>query len=402
MEGKQGKSVFEMKFMKDAMAKQMQVVDRERDDFVREMQMHEDGAGEAASDDTGGVSVQRVGGRATYRPGISAVTTNINRPPAPAPSDTSSVTLRSSDFPPSPATSTILPHATGPSSPMVATSSLSENPWLVREESGAGSKQRKSEVLVSKGSKLADKARHRLEKKAGVKGKGKAGEEEESAVDVDVDLDDVMILDSTPKATLSEKPNKKGKKKEVPVADDDEDEVHSEVEEQERMVDASLKGKAKENKKGLKAFEQRDLVARAFAGDNVVQDFEQAKRREIAEDAPKEVDTTLQGWGAWGGQGTKRLAPKPHLIKKVAGVDPRSRADHGKAHIIVSEKRDKKAARYQLKDLPYPYTSRAQYERSMEVPMGVEWNSRKGVQRSTMPRVVVKAGTVIDPVNKLF
>lgn len=75
VEGKQGKSVFEMKFMKDAMAKQMQVVDRERDDFVREMQMHEDGAGEAASDDTGGVSVQRVGGRATYRPGISAVTT---------------------------------------------------------------------------------------------------------------------------------------------------------------------------------------------------------------------------------------------------------------------------------------------------------------------------------------
>lgn len=173
----------------------------------------------------------------------------------------------------------------------------------------------------------------------------------------------------------------------------------------------------------------------------LLQDFEQAKRREIAEDAPKEVDTTLQGWvrasltsqlclrvliiryffqGAWGGQGTKRLAPKPHLIKKVAGVDPRSRADHGKAHIIVSEKRDKKAARYQLKDLPYPYTSRAQYERSMEVPMGVEWNSRKGVQRSTMPRVVVKvrfflsqgevktmlmywqAGTVIDPVNKLF
>ena len=44
------------------------------------------------------------------------------------------------------------------------------------------------------------------------------------------------------------------------------------------------------------AFEQRELVARAFAGDNVVQDFAELKRREMKEDAPKEVDTTLPGW----------------------------------------------------------------------------------------------------------
>lgn len=72
---------------------------------------------------------------------------------------------------------------------------------------------------------------------------------------------------------------------------DDDDEVHSEVEEQERL-EAKGKGRAK----GVKAFEQRELVARAFAGDNVVQEFAEAKRREIQEDAPKEVDTTLPGW----------------------------------------------------------------------------------------------------------
>ena len=67
---------------------------------------------------------------------------------------------------------------------------------------------------------------------------------------------------------------------------------------------------------GIKAFEQRDLVAVAFAGDNVVQvrsclcllrlvidryyyssqNFEEAKSREIASDAPHEVDTTIPGW----------------------------------------------------------------------------------------------------------
>ena len=83
----------------------------------------------------------------------------------------------------------------------------------------------------------------------------------------------------------------------------------SEIEAQE--MDLNQKGKGKS--KGVKAFEQRELVARAFAGDNVVQvyfasyiflpcadffaqAFEDAKQRETAEDAPRTVDTTIPGW----------------------------------------------------------------------------------------------------------
>jgi Utp14 protein len=108
------------------------------------------------------------------------------------------------------------------------------------------------------------------------------------------------------------------------------------------------------------------------------------------------------------------------IIKKVAGIDPKLRADHGKAHVIISEKKDKKAAKYLTKDLPYPYTSKAQFEKSMEIPVGMEWNTRVGFQRQTLPRVVKKVcagwravfrlltpyvgqmGTVIDPLEKLF
>lgn len=94
--------------------------------------------------------------------------------------------------------------------------------------------------------------------------------------------------------------------------------------------------------------------------------------------------------GSWGGTGTKKAPPKPYLIKKIAGVDPKSRADYNKAHVIISEKRDKKAAKYTVKDLPYPYTSKAQFEQSMDTPLGTEWNTRVGFQRGTLPKVVKK------------
>lgn len=94
--------------------------------------------------------------------------------------------------------------------------------------------------------------------------------------------------------------------------------------------------------------------------------------------------------GAWGGTGTKKQPPKPHLIKSVPGITPTARADHTKPHLIISEKRDKKAAKYLVRELPYPYTSHAQFERRMETPLGSEWNTRVGFQRATLPRVVKK------------
>ena len=79
--------------------------------------------------------------------------------------------------------------------------------------------------------------------------------------------------------------------------------------------------------------------------------------------------------GSWGSVGVRKLPPKPQRIKKVAGVDPTTRADFNKKHIIISEKRDKKAGKYFVKDLPYPYTSEARFKRAMETPLGAEWNT---------------------------
>lgn len=156
------------------------------------------------------------------------------------------------------------------------------------------------------------------------------------------------------------------------------------------------------NAQGPTAFKQRDLVARAFAGDNVVTDFVEMKRMEIERDAPKEEDLTLPGWGAWGGKGARKSQKqqKKKHIKHIAGIEASDRKDAKYDHVIISEKKDKKAAKYLTKDLPYPYTSVRQFEQKLAQPTGIEWNTRGTVKEMTTPRVLVKPGMVIKPVSR--
>lgn len=43
--------------------------------------------------------------------------------------------------------------------------------------------------------------------------------------------------------------------------------------------------------------------------------------------------------------------------------------------VIMSERCDKKAARYATSSLPHPFTSRQVYERQMRQPMGPDYNT---------------------------
>ncbi|KAF9564953.1 Utp14-domain-containing protein [Agrocybe pediades] len=420
--GKKGKSVFEMKFMKDAMARKALEANREVDDFIKEMggTVHREGEDSDVEqeemqeyDPSTGVLTQRAGGRLTFRP--PTTTTHQSQPRTLATfSDTSSVTLKSTDLlSPPPASPTV----TKKSELSNAKPQEQVNPWLVHDASADSSKpklaKKVNEVVVSKDSKFAEKSKARLKKSA-----MKKAEEREKAADdavVEISMDAVMTASTSvapaaaPSASASKEANKKRKGASAkngkaavasqPAADNDDasdDDINVELEAQEQAL--AMKGKGKAN--GVTAFEQRDLVALAFAGDNVVQNFEEAKQREIAADAPREVDTTIPGWGSWGGTGAKKAPPKPQRIKKIAGIDPTTRADYGKKNIIISEKRDKKAGKYLVKDLPYPYTSKAQFARAMERPLGAEWNTRVGFQRGTLPKVVKKPGVIINPLEK--
>ena len=76
-ESRKGKGVFEMKFMKDAMARKMQATNKSMDDFIQEMggnagtgdsDGEEQENGSKALDSSSGVLLERKGGRVTYRP----------------------------------------------------------------------------------------------------------------------------------------------------------------------------------------------------------------------------------------------------------------------------------------------------------------------------------------------
>ncbi|GAA97707.1 uncharacterized protein L969DRAFT_26806 [Mixia osmundae IAM 14324] len=155
-----------------------------------------------------------------------------------------------------------------------------------------------------------------------------------------------------------------------------------------------------EGEDSLPVLTQRDLVADAFANDHVIANFAADKAREIEADAPFEEDTTLPGWGSWGGKAAKKKSVKKTFVKKHEGVAAEDRKDAKLKHVIISERTDKKANKYALKDLPYPYTSAAQLEHKLAQPLGPEWVTRTIQKQVTMPSVLVRPGVVVQPVSK--
>lgn len=89
-----------------------------------------------------------------------------------------------------------------------------------------------------------------------------------------------------------------------------------------------------------------DLVKRAFAGDEVVQDFEQEKLDTIEDEGDKVVDNTLPGWGSWTGDGISKKQQKrqKRFLTTVEGVKPAERKDAKLSRVIVNEKRVKKVS----------------------------------------------------------
>lgn len=144
-----------------------------------------------------------------------------------------------------------------------------------------------------------------------------------------------------------------------------------------------------------------DLVKRAFAGDEVVQDFEQEKHDTIKEEDDQVIDNTLPGWGSWAGDGISKKQQKrqKRFLTKVEGVKPESRKDAKLSRVIINEKRLKKNNKYLATQLPHPFESRQQYERSLRLPIGPEWSTKETLQNATKPRVMVKQG-IIKPMEK--
>ena len=148
---------------------------------------------------------------------------------------------------------------------------------------------------------------------------------------------------------------------------------------------------------------QRALLARAFAGDDVVAAFDAEKNAEVEAELPKfETPKRMPGWGGWAEDQAKRPVPKWQVEaeKKAAREKARAlkaRADADLRRVVISERFDKKAAAFNVEHLPHGFESREVYEGAMRHPLGSDVNTDKSFRDLTRPKVLKNAGAVIRP-----
>ncbi|TIB32483.1 hypothetical protein E3P84_02529 [Wallemia ichthyophaga] len=357
------KGIAGMKFMRDAQARENKAMEDEAEDFAKEMRGEKE-----ESDDK--LNIGGNPGRFVVGPGKKAKisvddSVEDNEPT----STTSSHTLgREKDSDTNPVSFDKFKEQ------YEDVNNVSDedesNPWLKGDNEGTKRAKKKNIATLSKDSKKADKSQAEFKKR---KRANQGGNDEE---EVDIDLNATITKEA--KNNKTNKPNnpkstskkqKKGKKN-----DNAQDGFASESDSDDDMAGG-----------GVQAFKQRDLVAEAFAADDVVKDFEEEKKMEIEAEGPQQVDTSLPGWGSWSGKGVKKNKAaeekkRARFLKTTEGVDADKRKDANKTNVIISEKTEKRPMnKYSVKDLPYPFTSRSQYD------LGDDSSSKPAAAATTKP-----------------
>ncbi len=151
-------------------------------------------------------------------------------------------------------------------------------------------------------------------------------------------------------------------------------------------------------------FSQEDLIRKAFAGDNVVDEFKKSKAEEVEAELPHdEVPGELPGWGTWSNPNKKeptwvRDAKAKAASKKAAAA--RARKDASMEFVVISEKWDaRNASKYKTQTVPFPFNSKETYERSMRQPLGKDFNTVDSFRNLTRPAVVKDSGVIIEPLQ---
>ena len=166
-----------------------------------------------------------------------------------------------------------------------------------------------------------------------------------------------------------------------------------------------------ESEKKIASLSQEELVKRAFAtvpDKDIEDEFENEKDsmkdRDDHSKKHKDEDKKVSGWGSWAGEGAPAPRPPKKLPKRLQApekqIQKRRRKDDGKKNVIINAKRMKKTAKFQIENIPHPYSSRDQYERAMAGAMGAEWNVSGATKNMTRPEILTRAGKIIRPISK--
>merc|ERR1712142_1152222 len=145
--------------------------------------------------------------------------------------------------------------------------------------------------------------------------------------------------------------------------------------------------------------DQRDIIAEAFADDDVVESFKAEKAALIEAKKPKDIDLTLPGWGEWGGGG---LMPSKRKRKRFTIKAPpaEKRRDENRKHLIINADKDSKIRAHKVAKLPYQFSSVSDFEASIRAPVGDTFIPRTAFLRMVQPKVRTKMGEVIQPMDR--
>ncbi|KAF3566105.1 hypothetical protein DY000_02010879 [Brassica cretica] len=150
---------------------------------------------------------------------------------------------------------------------------------------------------------------------------------------------------------------------------------------------------------------QAELINRAFAGDDVVGEFEKEKQEVLNQEVPEpEKPVLLPGWGQpWPtnkrGYHQIKTTRKEEDAQRKREEALKTRKDFRLKHVIISEKVDKKAEKLHTVTPPFPFTSKEVFEHSMRMPIGPEFNPSTVVGDLNRPEIVKKTGVIIKPVK---
>jgi U3 small nucleolar RNA-associated protein 14 len=145
--------------------------------------------------------------------------------------------------------------------------------------------------------------------------------------------------------------------------------------------------KQKIEKQEKKKLEQQTLVQQAFAMDEMDQIAAEEWAKEQKEKEDKKPKT-MQGWGSWFGSGIR-----PKSVHSTPAVFKCEK-------VIINEERDKRAAKYLVKKLPFPFKSSRQFDAVHKIPVGKEWNAKRVYQKQIAPDLITRPGEPIGPISK--
>lgn len=152
---------------------------------------------------------------------------------------------------------------------------------------------------------------------------------------------------------------------------------------------------------------QEYLIARAFAMDDIDEDFKKLKEAQVESVMkPEDRNASLPGWGEWGGtderlnkQHKERVEAKS-LERRIAKTTlMKARADAHLDNVIINHDVDLVPDRHTLHMVPRPFSNPTEFARSMRQPMGPEWNTSLTFKEGTQPRITTTQGVAIDPLD---